>query len=90
MVDRSGPEEDKQLGKYPISVASNFTGVPEHKLRAYEGAELIGPDRTDGGGGARLYSDEELEQIRRIAELSDKGINCGGVREIFEIADGQA
>jgi DNA-binding transcriptional MerR regulator len=37
-----------------------------------------------------LYSDEELEQIRRIAELSDKGINYAGVREIFEITDGQA
>lgn len=71
-----------------MSVASNFTGVTEHKLRAYEGADLMGPDRIEGG--TRLYSDEELEQIRRIAELSDKGINYAGVREIFEITDGQA
>jgi MerR family transcriptional regulator, heat shock protein HspR len=81
------PEEDRALGKYPISVASNLTGVPEHKLRAFESAELIGPDRTDGG--TRLYSDDELESIRRIAELADKGINYAGIREILEMAEGQ-
>jgi MerR family transcriptional regulator/heat shock protein HspR len=81
------PEGDRSLGKYPISVASNLTGVPEHKLRAFETAELIGPDRTDGG--TRLYSDEELEKIRRIAELADKGINYAGIREILEMAEGQ-
>jgi MerR family transcriptional regulator/heat shock protein HspR len=80
------PEEDRALGKYPISVASNLTGVSEHKLRAFEAAELIGPDRTDGG--TRLFSDEEIEKIRRISELAAKGINYAGIREIFEMAEG--
>lgn len=82
----SSPEEDRALGKYPISVASKLTGVPEHKLRAFESADLIGPDRTDGG--TRLFSDEELEKIRRIAELADKGVNYAGIREILEITEG--
>jgi MerR family transcriptional regulator/heat shock protein HspR len=81
------PEEDRALGKYPISVASKLTGVPEHKLRAFESAELIGPDRTEGG--TRLFSDEELEKIRRIAELADKGVNYAGIREILELTEGQ-
>jgi MerR family transcriptional regulator/heat shock protein HspR len=81
------PEENRALGKYPISVASNFTGVPEHKLRAFESAELIGPDRTEGG--TRLFSDKELEKIRRIAELADKGVNYAGIREILEMTEGQ-
>lgn len=81
------PEEDRALGKYPISVASKLTGVPEHKLRAFESAELIGPDRTEGG--TRLFSDEELEKIRRIAELADKGVNYVGIREILEMTEGQ-
>jgi len=79
-------EEDRTVGKYPISVASNLTGVAEHKLRAFESAELIGPSRTEGG--TRLYSDEELERIRRIAEFADKGINYAGIREIFAVAEG--
>ncbi len=87
MPEETSPEEDKAIGKYPISVASSLTGVPEHKLRAFEGAELIGPSRTEGG--TRLYSDEELERIRRIAELADKGINYAGIREILDMAEGQ-
>ena len=80
------PEEDRALGKYSISVASKLTGVPEHKLRAFESAELIGPDRTEGG--TRLFSDDELEKIRRIAELADKGVNYAGIREILEMTEG--
>ena len=67
-------------------MASKLTGVPEHKLRAFESAELIGPDRTEGG--TRLFSDDELEKIRRIAELADKGVNYAGVREILEMTEG--
>ncbi|MDA1036662.1 MAG: MerR family transcriptional regulator [Chloroflexi bacterium] len=87
MPEESSPEEDRSVGKYPISVASNLTGVPEHKLRAFEAADLIGPDRTEGG--TRLFSDEELERIRRIAELADKGINYAGIHEILEMTEGQ-
>lgn len=76
-------EEDRALGKYTISVASKLTRVPEHKLRTFERAGLIGPDRTEGG--TRLFSDEELEKIRWIAELTDKGVNYAGIREIFEM-----
>ena len=67
-------------------MASKLTGVPEHKLRAFESAELIGPDRTEGG--TRLFSDDELEKIRRIAELADKGVNYAGIREILEMTEG--
>ena len=81
------PEENRALGKYPISVACNFTGVSEHKLRAFESAELIGPDRTKGG--TRLFSDKELEKIRWIAEFTAKGVNYAGIREILEMTEAQ-
>jgi len=80
-------EKDRALGKYPISVASNLTEVPVHKLRAFERMELIDPGRTEGG--TRLYSDEELGTIRRIAELTGKGVNYAGVREIFKMTEGE-
>ena len=82
-------EADADIGKYPISVASQLTGVPEHKLRAFESADIIEPDRTEGG--TRRYSDAELALIRRAAELSDKGVNNAGILEILQIeAQGQA
>lgn len=73
------------VGKYPISVASNLTGVVEHKLRAFETAGLLDPSRTEGG--TRLYSDADLEMIQKIADLGEKGINAAGIREILNIPD---
>ncbi len=82
-------EADADIGKYPISVASELTGVPDHKLRAFEAAGIIEPARTEGG--TRRYSDAELALIRRAAELSDKGVNYAGILEILHIeAQGQA
>lgn len=78
--------EDRNVGKYPVSVASNLTEVAEHRLRAFETAGLLEPQRTEGG--TRLYSDADLELIQRIAELADKGINYAGIREVLEITGG--
>ncbi len=75
--------EDRNVGKYPVSVASTLTEVSEHRLRAFESAGLLEPQRTQGG--TRLYSDSDLDLIRTIAELADKGINYAGIREVLEI-----
>ena len=80
--------EDQSIGKYPISVTSNLTGVPEHQLRAFEAADLLEPSRTEGG--TRLYSDADLDRIRRIAELAEKGINYPGIREVLAITENDA
>ncbi len=81
-------EADANVGKYPISVASELTGVPERKLRAFETAGILEPERTEDG--TRRYSDAELALIRRAAELSDKGVNYAGILEILQIeAQGQ-
>lgn len=75
--------DDRNVGKYPVSVASTLTEVSEHRLRAFEAAGLLEPQRTQGG--TRLYSDADLDLIRTIAELADKGINYAGIREVLEI-----
>ena len=75
--------DDRNVGKYPVSVASTLTEVSEHRLRAFEAAGLLEPQRTQGG--TRLYSDADIDLIRTIAELSEKGINYAGIREVLEI-----
>ena len=75
--------DDRNVGKYPLSVASTLTEVSGHRLRAFESAGLIEPQRTQGG--TRLYSDSDLDLIRTIADLADKGINYAGIREVLEI-----
>ncbi|MBJ7353195.1 MAG: MerR family transcriptional regulator [Thermoleophilaceae bacterium] len=74
--------EQKQ-GLYMISVAASLAGVHPQTLRIYEERHLIQPTRTPKG--TRLYSDENVETLRRIQELTDEGMNLAGVQRVFEM-----
>ena len=74
--------EQKQ-GVYMISVAASLAGVHSQTLRIYEERHLIEPQRTPKG--TRLYTDEEVETVRRIQELTDEGMNLAGVQRVFEL-----
>ena len=68
-------------GLYMISVAASLAGVHPQTLRIYEQRRLIQPTRTPKG--TRLYSDENVETLRRIQELTDEGMNLAGVERVF-------
>jgi MerR family transcriptional regulator, heat shock protein HspR len=68
-------------GLYPISVVTELTGVSAHTLRGYERAGLLTPARTDGG--TRRYSNNDLDQLRRIAALTGDRVNLAGIRRII-------
>jgi MerR family transcriptional regulator/heat shock protein HspR len=72
-----------QRGVYGISVTSELSGVGPQTLRLYERHGLLTPARTDGG--TRRYSDDDLERLRRIAELLDRGINLAGIAQILDL-----
>ncbi len=76
-------QDDVQTPRYVISVAARLMGIPAHTLRAYEKAGLLKPSRTQGN--LRLYSDEDLRLVRRIAELDKRGVNKAGIRVILEM-----
>jgi DNA-binding transcriptional MerR regulator len=57
-------------------------------LRAYERRGLLEPDRTDGG--TRLYSEQDLTRLRRIAELLEAGLNLAGVAMVLELEEDNA
>ncbi|MEM1333787.1 MAG: MerR family transcriptional regulator [Actinomycetota bacterium] len=52
-------------------------------LRIYERRGLLQPARTQGGN--RRYSDEDIALLRRIAELTDAGLNLEGIRRVMEL-----
>jgi MerR family transcriptional regulator/heat shock protein HspR len=52
-------------------------------LRRYEEAGLLEPVRLDGKN--RLYSDENVETLEEIVELSEQGINVVGIRYILQM-----
>jgi len=68
---------------YVISVAAELAGVHPQTLRIYERKGLLEPARTAGGN--RRYSDDDLERLRRIAELTEEGLNLAGVRRVLEL-----
>ena len=68
---------------YIISVAAELSGMHPQTLRIYERRGLIEPYRTPGG--TRRYSDEDLERLGLIQELTSVGVNLEGVRRILQL-----
>ncbi len=77
-------EEGRARGVYMISVAAELAGMHPQTLRIYETRGLITPKRSPKN--TRLYSDEDVERLRRIQELTTElGMNLAGVERVFEL-----
>jgi len=68
---------------YIISVAAELAGVHPQTLRIYERKGLLEPARTSGR--SRRYSEEDIELLRRIQELTNEGISLVGVQRILAL-----
>ncbi len=70
--------------RYVISVAARMLGIQTYTLRYYERIGIIEPRRSPGN--IRLYSEEDLELLKRIRALvSDMGVNLAGVEVILRM-----
>jgi MerR family transcriptional regulator/heat shock protein HspR len=72
---------DPARGVFVISVAAELAGVHPQTLRIYERKGLVDPART--GGGNRRYSEEDIELLRRIQDLTTEGLNLAGVKRVL-------
>ncbi len=71
---------------YYISVAARLVCVHPQTLRMYERIGLIEPERTPNN--VRLYSDADIERLRRIQRLTQElGVNLAGVEVILSLLD---
>ncbi len=69
---------------YTIGVAAQLAGLHEQSLRMYERRGLVTPRRSKGN--IRLYSAEDIDQIRFIRRLiDDLGVNLAGVEVIIQM-----
>ena len=69
-----------------ISVAAELADMHPQTLRMYEARGLITPKRSPKG--TRLYSQEDVERLRRIQEMTaELGMNLAGVERVFELED---
>ena len=77
---------DPRVGAYMIGVVSMRYGVHPQTLRLYEREGLLTPSRTEGK--TRLYSDEDLERLEFILNLTrDLGVNLAGVEVVLGMRD---
>ena len=76
---------DDSKALYFISVASTLSGIHQQTIRTYEQKGLIKPFRT--GGGTRRYSQEDIDKLIQIQNLSQRGINLDGIKIIYEMKD---
>ena len=72
--------------KYMIGVAADLLGMHPQTLRLHEARGLIRPRRTPGG--TRLYSDADLERVRRVTQLiASLGVSLQGADYVVGLED---
>ena len=77
---------DADRGVFMISVAAELAEMHPQTLRMYEQRGLITPQRSPKG--TRLYSQDDVDRLRRIQELTcELGMNLAGVERVFELED---
>jgi MerR family transcriptional regulator, heat shock protein HspR len=77
---------DHDRGVFMISVAAELAEMHPQTLRMYEARGLIEPKRSPKG--TRLYSQADVERLRRIQEMTTElGMNLAGVERVFELED---
>ena len=73
--------------RYIISVAAQMVSLHPQTLRHYEKIGLVKPARSRGESGLRMYSDRDIERLRRITSLiEDLGVNLAGVEVILNMS----
>jgi MerR family transcriptional regulator, heat shock protein HspR len=81
-VTRIKVETDR--GVFMISVAAQLANMHPQTLRVYESRGLIEPKRSPKG--TRLYSQDDVEQLRRIQEMTaELGLNLAGVERVLTL-----
>jgi MerR family transcriptional regulator/heat shock protein HspR len=75
---------ESDRGVFMISVAAELAEMHPQTLRVYEAKGLIEPKRS--AKGTRLYSQEDVEQLRHIQRLTaELGLNLAGVERVLDM-----
>ncbi len=79
-------EVETDRGVFMISVAAQLAHMHPQTLRMYEARGLIEPQRSPKG--TRLYSQEDVEKLRRIQEMTAQlGLNLAGVERVLRLEE---
>jgi MerR family transcriptional regulator/heat shock protein HspR len=76
---------DEEQGVFMISVAAQLAEMHPQTLRIYEQRGLIAPKRSPKN--TRLYSQRDVERLRRIQEMTAQGLNLVGVETVLALEE---
>ena len=74
---------DEKQGVFMISVAAELAEMHPQTLRMYEQRGLIAPKRSPKN--TRLYSQRDVERLRRIQQMTAEGLNLAGVETVLTL-----
>jgi MerR family transcriptional regulator/heat shock protein HspR len=83
MTHRVEATLDAERGVFMISVAAELAEMHPQTLRTYEARGLIAPQRSPKN--TRLYSQRDVERLRRIQQLTAEGLNLAGVERVLAL-----
>src|ERR1035441_2069958 len=79
----------KSKAAYMISAVAERYEIHPQTLRLYEREGLLAPSRSEGN--TRLYTDEDLERLEVILQLTrELGVNLAGVEIILNMREKMA
>jgi MerR family transcriptional regulator/heat shock protein HspR len=76
---------DDERGVFMISVAAELAEMHPQTLRMYEARGLIAPKRSPKN--TRLYSQYDVERLRRIQQMTSEGLNLVGVEMVLGLEE---
>ena len=76
---------DDERGVFMISVAAELAHMHPQTLRIYEARGLISPQRSPKN--TRLYSQRDVERLRRIQQMTSEGLNLAGVETVLALEE---
>lgn len=72
---------------YTMKKTAELTGLSEHTLRYYDKEGLL-PGLARDGVGRRVFSEEDLFNIRTIRALREMGVPIARIRDFIEAGRG--
>ena len=78
-------QERRDRPLFMISVAAELAAMHPQTLRLYERRGLLRPQRS--AKNTRLYSERDVERLRRIQELTELGMNLAGVERVLALEE---
>jgi MerR family transcriptional regulator, heat shock protein HspR len=76
---------DAERGVFMISIAAELAEMHPQTLRMYEARGLIAPKRSPKN--TRLYSQRDVERLRRIQQMTAEGLNLVGVETVLSLEE---